>query len=161
MEFVTAAMAAGVGDSPAPPDGEARPLPANLYVPKVFRDVVARMWQRSATFRGQAARIAAEPSLTVRVVATLTPPPGGTRAHAELVLSPQGRLATIWIAPHDVVELLAHELEHVVEWLDDADYAVNDHARLRATARNAAGVETLRAQRAGQLVAREVGRAWR
>lgn len=138
-----------------PSGGEAGPLPPNLRVPKFLGDVVARMWQRSATFRQQGARISAEPSLTVHVVVGLAPLPGGVRAFARLAHDRRERRVTIWMGPHDdVVELLAHELEHVIEWLDGAVYVTGS---VRPRAGDGLGlIETTRAQRVGLRVASEV-----
>jgi hypothetical protein len=56
------------------------------------------------------------------------------------------------------IEHLAHELEHVLEQLDDVDLAeaVNNHVHGASASRRAASFETRRAIVVGRLVAREV-----
>ncbi|HEY7499887.1 MAG TPA: hypothetical protein VH740_15315 [Vicinamibacterales bacterium] len=137
-------------------------LPANLTVTPVYRETVAAMLERSATFRRQCARIArAAEWLTIelrsdsrsafRVAAwTTIQRRRGGRMHAAMTVSPTSRLP----------ELIAHEIEHVIEQIDGIDLS-------RKSRLGASGVrqcdcgsfdayETTRAIVTGLKVAREV-----
>jgi hypothetical protein len=77
---------------------------------------------------------------------------------------PNGRLsAHIVISPHtNVVELIAHEFEHVIEQLDDVDLAALA-ARPRTGVHEDAGLpgsyETVRAKHVGRKVLAELWRS--
>jgi hypothetical protein len=132
-------------------------LPSNLLVPTFYRSILDTMWRRSPTFRRQCVRIGSEPNLTVVVQAG--PVAVGTRATTRIETKRDGRrLASVNVGEFgDPVELIAHEIEHIVEQLDGADLAA-------LAARSVAGVrrssdemfETVRAVRAGERVAEEV-----
>lgn len=134
-------------------------LPANMTFPETHRHLLESMLQHSATFRRQCVRIAQSPR--VRIAITTLPLHGSetTRARGSLQVSRDGVLvATLAIRPlDDQAELIAHELEHVIEKLD----GVHLHARasLRATGVRVAedgAFETVRAVRVGRAVSREV-----
>jgi hypothetical protein len=136
-------------------------IPSNLKVSSMYRERIEMMLSQSPTFRRQMLRIAGSHQLTVYLKMTAPLWPRGVRAMTQFVRAGTGLLAAnIEIAPmHNDVELIAHELEHVIEQLDDID------VRARARQRNS-GVhdatgggtlfETVRATRIGQQVAREV-----
>ena len=102
----------------------AMPLPA-LQIEKRLEPVVREICRRSLTFRRQLIRLANVPGLlvTVRVRALQT----SSDAQARTRFARQhGRLsrADVEIGPADMpnlVELIAHELEHVLEQLDDVN----------------------------------------
>jgi hypothetical protein len=138
-------------------------LPPNLIVPPLFRDVVDTMIRTSPTFRRQCVRIANAPRMTV--VLDWFQPKDFERIRARTMLStaPDGsRSATVLIRPvDDPVELIAHELEHVLEQLDDIDLSAR--AAVPASGVRGCGCrentfETIRAVRAGQAAAAEVRR---
>jgi len=135
-------------------------IPPNLIVPDSFRPVVEAMLRVSPTFRRQCSRLANERSMVVSLT-RMQPGDRSARASATFALSPDGRrLARVAIQPvDDQVELISHEMEHVIEQLDDVN--------LRALARvPGTGVtrcrgpveayETVRAVRAGRAAADEV-----
>ena len=140
-------------------------IPFNLIVPD-FRPLVAGMLRDSTTFRRQCQRLENEPTLIVRLRRALHPLPPHSRAQTRIVRAPSGTLAADIEVPalDDHVELIALEIEHVVEQLDNIDLAA-------AAARPGTGVrllstaplifETTRAMRVGRLVAEEVRRAAR
>jgi hypothetical protein len=66
--------------------------------------------------------------------------------------------AEIQIAPlNDHVELIAHEIEHVIEQLDGVDLTLHASLRGAAASRTDDGAfETIRAVRTGLAVTREV-----
>ena len=124
----------------------------------VFRPVIERLWQSSATFRQQGHRLATS-GLRVRIfVEDLARQPASFTARS--VIAHRGGApasADIYLRPSpDVDERLGHELEHVLEQLDGVD--------LQAQAGNgvvwnngAHEFETRRAIEAGRAVARESG----
>jgi hypothetical protein len=135
-------------------------LPPNLMATPVYRDVLASMTRRSPTFRRQCQRIGGENRLTV--ILQPASPAGllGNRAITHIVRQPSGSLsATIGISPlENQVELIAHELEHIIEQLDEVDLASraalpNTGVRAIDTSRNL--FETARATEVGLRVAQE------
>lgn len=136
-------------------------VPSNILAPRSYHELLASMARRSATFRRQCLRIAHTPDLVVqlesrRIAVT------GSHVRAETRITRQGGRMTAIIQLlrlDDPVELIAHEIEHVIEQLDGVDL----HARAAATdggVRVRTGddpvFETTRATRAGLLVAAEV-----
>jgi hypothetical protein len=135
-------------------------IPDNLSFPSSFRSLIESMFERSATFRRQCLRIAQAHWLTVRIVSYRDLASSRSRARTTIRRAAGGRLeASVSVQPSgDVAELIAHELEHVIEQLDGVD--------LRArSALDGTGVwhsedgsyETTRAVRMGRAVARETG----
>lgn len=134
-------------------------LPANLTFPDSHRRLLESMLQRSATFRRQCARIAQTPRLWIGITTLHLHGSETTRARGRLQVTRDGVLfATLEIRPlDDQSELIAHELEHVIEQLDGVP--LHARASLRATgvhAREDGAFETVRAVRVGLAVAREV-----
>src|SRR4051812_36893375 len=97
-------------------------LPANLRVPSPYQPVVETMLARSPMFRRQCLRLAAAPHLDI-LVRLLHPNGGRVRARTQIRPGGDGRVsALVEINPaDDFMELLAHELEHVIEQLDGVD----------------------------------------
>jgi hypothetical protein len=119
------------------------------------------MIRGSATFRRQCLRIAAEPRLTIRLQHTTASGTHGARAITHIVRQSGGLMsANIDIGPlENEVELIAHELEHVIEQLDEVDLAsLASLPDTGVSVLEAGGVvfETARAVRVGLQVAREV-----
>jgi hypothetical protein len=136
-------------------------LPANLTVSPMYRPLLEDMLRQSATFRRQCLRIAGEPQVTIQLKIATLPWRSDVRAQTEITRQPGGRLdAFIQIFPlHDNVELIAHEIEHVIEQLDEVDLA--SRARLpdtgvRSLSDDRHVFETTRALRVGQKVTGEV-----
>ena len=100
------------------------PLPA-LQIEKALEPIVREMCRRSPTFRRQLIRLADAPGLVVTVairrVRTSSDAEATTRFAREHGLL---RRAEVEIGRADkasLVELIAHELEHVLEQLDDVN----------------------------------------
>ena len=154
-----AANAVGVYDEPqdAPYAVE---TPPNLNVPSAFHPAIATMLERSPMFRRQCVRLAAAPHVAV-VVRLLHSNATGARARTQIRRVDGGQLiASVEINPYgDFTELLAHELEHVIEQLDGIDLAAKATVA-RSGVRNCADgtFETSRAVRVGALVALEARR---
>ncbi len=98
-----------------------RDLPTNFDIDPVFRVFVDRMRQSSPTFRSQARRLAVETRLLVRIRPEDLPRQPSS-AHARTILSRQHDQlvsALVYLRPSPMaIELIAHELEHIVEQLD-------------------------------------------
>ena len=131
--------------------------PPNLSVPSTFGSTIDLMLERSPTFRRQCSRVAAAVHLSV-AVSMLHLATGGPRARTQISREDSGRLrATVEISPGgDFVELLAHELEHIIEQLDGIDLAAMASVARSGVRTASDGVfETNRAVRVGTLVALE------
>jgi len=136
---------------------QSRP-PANLQVESAFQLVVERMWQASPTFRRHCRRLADETSVLV-TVSREDPSAGPSLANAWTALTFRGNIlvtARIYIKGFsNGAELIAHELEHVLEQLDEVD--LQAQAGKGAAWKNGkASFETRRAIEAGRHVAREI-----
>lgn len=127
-------------------------LPPNLDA-GAFRPTVELMWRASPTFRGQCARLAGKPRLRVVVRIDSSRSLPAARAHTE-ISRVHGTVTHADIVVSDArnaVELIAHEVEHVIEQIDGLRVeAVCDSNR------GAGAGESCRAIEAGRRVAAEV-----
>ena len=131
----------------------------NLIVGSVHQPLIDEMLARSPTFRRQCARLAAARHLTVLVRSDL---PAGSRAGALTAIQSNGSgqlEAVVRVGlSHRTAELIAHEIEHIIEQLDGVDL----QAKSRQPASGVRHVwdldayETTRAIATGQRVAREL-----
>ena len=137
-------------------DANSGNIPANVTFPTAMRQEVERLTERSATLQRQFDRIEqARARVDVRVSPAVGA--GSRRAYATLDRYSHGFIhARIVVPPGvDFVELLAHELEHVLEQIDGVDLA--SFERTGDATRTSDGVfETARAQLAGRTAASEV-----
>ena len=130
----------------------------NLTIASSYQTLVDAMLTRSPTFRRQCARLAAAPSLSVVI---RSESPVGTRARAmtEIQRLSGGRLvAYVRVGLSAATgELIAHEIEHVLEQLDGVDLPVKSRLRGSGVKRlsELEAYETTRAIVTGQRVARE------
>ena len=135
-------------------------IPSNLIVAAGLHQIVEEMLQSSGTFRRQCLRIANAPHLIVRIEPASRQLPSGARAYMRMARHGTQQIAIIQIpALDDTVELIAHELEHVVEQLDGVNlraHAGRSDSSVRALASDEMKFETVRARRVGVLVALEV-----
>lgn len=131
-------------------------IPPNLSFPSIYRSTIESLLRRSEMFRRQCLRLAAAPYLSVTVKnGHFT---AGPRARTTIKRLSDNRLsALVEIHPlGDLEELIAHELEHIIEQLDGVD--LSELAELRGTGVRTCGdgtFETLRAIRIGRLVAQQ------
>jgi hypothetical protein len=133
-------------------------IPSNLTFPNIFRPIIDSMLQRSPAFRRQCLRISQIPTLEVRVRTQQGNAPAGSRARTDIVTSKGGRIvATVTIKQLEhLAELIAHELEHVIERLDGVDFRAR--SSLSGTGVwhcDDGSYETTRAMRIGRTVALE------
>lgn len=132
-------------------------MPGNIDAPPTIVALMRDMWMASPTFRRQCARIAGATGTRVDIVIR-KPRSAEVRATSEIEHHRAGKwLATVEVfVDGDLVELIAHELEHVIEQLDGVDL-------VRLSQQGLAGVETgsgeryetARAIATGKRVARE------
>ena len=140
---------------------DCRALPPNIEVERDLRSTVAQVLARSRTVRAQCLRIAASPLTRVTVVLSLSPMEANTRARSYARRRASGLLVVeVQIPPasRDFAELLAHELEHVTEFIDGVDFRARAAARGGAIVqdRSTGSFESDRARQAGLLAAAEV-----
>jgi hypothetical protein len=133
-------------------------LPPDSDIPAVYRRLLDDMWRGSATFRRQWIRVAAA---RVRITVIFDNRCQIQGAHAQSEISRKDGLrvrVSVRHADRSAIEHLAHELEHVLEQLDDVDLAeaVNNHVHGASASGKATLFETRRAIVVGRLVAREV-----
>jgi hypothetical protein len=151
MASDSAISLAQTGEKPA----EVRPWPCRLVVKPSLRDVIEAGWERSATLKQQCVELAA-----ARAVVTLEWGKTDSQSHAVARI---GRnkdvfVAAVWIPPvSDAVELVAHELEHVLERIRGVDFAAESKKRDSGVWRAFGGFETQGAIDAGRRVKKELG----
>jgi hypothetical protein len=132
--------------------------PAGLRVGASLFPLLQRMWQHSPTFRRQCAQVE-EAGVAISVYLGL--PRGRTGVHALTRIEVQAGLAThatVYLEPTlwRATELLAHEIEHVLELIDGVDLRVLAIDGVQGVHQVGDGYETSRAVALGRLVAREV-----
>jgi hypothetical protein len=107
------------------PGSEQEALPPNLELPSGFEDWIRSLWLRSPTFRRQCHRLARSPNWHVHV--SVRPQLSGIRAHTEFSLERNSNRVNasmeLGFQNGPMVELLGHELEHVMEQIDGIDLA--------------------------------------
>jgi len=150
-QYVSAASAIPIGGD----------IPPNMHVSAIYRPLVVKMLSRSPTFRRQMLRIAAATQLSVALQPARPSTHQGLRATTQFSRKNEETLsANIEIVQmKDDVELIAHELEHVIEQLDGVDLAATlrrPDSGVYATGDSGDLFETTRAKRIGLQVAREV-----
>ena len=138
-------------------------LPRGIWIPAALQPAVLRMLTRSPTFREQCEKLASYRSVHIGVAQNEARLRAlGRGAMAEIRRYASGIVAVAITLPRGDTpyEALAHEVEHVLEFLDGL--------KLRALAASGArhtevwlgpgGIETRRAIEAGQRVALEMNR---
>ena len=137
----------------------AAPLLA-LQVENGLEPIVHEMWHRSPTFRRQVARLADESALVVTIairrVESSSGPRARTRVTRERGLLRRAQVEVKQAGEMNLVELIAHELEHVLEQLDNVN--LPQAARGQGVTIRDEGepwFETARARQVGRAVASE------
>lgn len=131
--------------------------PANIAAHDSVRELLAQMMRRSPTIRRQCAEIAAarRVAVTIRLTGRMS---GGSRARTTMSKYEAGFIRAVMEIPigADLVELLAHELEHVTEQIDGIDLEALARGSGQAVYHLGNAFETVRAREAGRAAAREV-----
>ncbi len=142
---------------------EAQGIPPNIVAAPLLRGVLDATWQQSRTFKAQCARLRGAPFLFVEIRFGNSSQIGAARARTDYVRSAGDiRRAHIYIDPDlrslaHLIELIAHELEHVIEQLDEVELEAADRHGVFKTASGA--FETARAIHIGRQVSSEVSAA--
>ena len=136
-------------------------LPPNLAFPESYRPILTAMLERSPMFRRQCLRIANTPYVRVLLRTLQTAVPTGPRARTTIRRTVDGALiATVLIRPlEDMPELIAHELEHIIEQLDGVD--LSERASISSSGVHLCedgSYETTRARHVGLIVGRDTRR---
>jgi len=136
-------------------------LPLNVRTTDDLRPLIEDLLARSPTLRDQCARIAIAKRTWVSITLGMARFPSLARARSTARRYHTGLLVVdveIPPASQDFAELLAHELEHVTEFIDGVDF--KKLARTRNTGIVQCGsdgsFETDRAKKAGRMVKFEV-----
>jgi hypothetical protein len=140
---------------------QCRVLPANIQADDDLRQGIEQVLRRSRTLREQCARIGSAPHVHVRVTITPRITAPLTRAQSVVRRYASGLLFVaieLPVASTDFVELLAHEFEHVTEFIDGVDLgALARRGDTGVTRRRSDGAfESERAAAAGLAAAAEV-----
>jgi hypothetical protein len=136
-------------------------LPPNIRTTGDLRPLIEDLLARSPTLRAQCARIAIARQTYVSVTLRLAPLGSLARARSTARRYHTGLLVVeveIPPASQDFAELLAHELEHVTEFIDGVDFKKLAQTRGAGVVQCGSGgsFETERAQTAGRTVKFEV-----
>jgi hypothetical protein len=136
-------------------------LPGNLNAARGLHPILKRMWRGSRTFRAQCARIERAPMLQVVLTQVSGTQAGRGGARTEFTRSNHLLHAAVIVgldlSSNALIELIAHELEHVIEQLDGAQLTGRAQKGVFREADDT--FETARAAHVGQQVASEVRRA--
>jgi len=133
-----------------------RVLPCHLVAHAHLRPLLEELWSHSVTFRAQCRRLAGAGAVVVLHGASAKETPWN--AESLIGVSSTGRVtARVRVRTgRESVELIAHELEHVLERIDGVQLAL-DAARPGSGTTLAGGAfETRRATDAGRRAAKEV-----
>jgi hypothetical protein len=127
---ITSVVVCITGSCEARPDAQTfDPNPANIVWDKMLAPVIKDLLMTSDTFRRQWQALAETPRLTVYVRLAIAPEPvhvARGRARAVLSRYEYGHMhADVEMrSMSNMAALLAHELEHVLEWSEGMDYSV-------------------------------------
>lgn len=144
-----------IGSSPAVEDQL-----ATVVVDSKLRALVDDLLQRSTAFRRQWQRLTRVARLSIRIELVHVHRVVGAHAATEVSALPDGSLVAVLAIPGGLrlAELIAHEVEHVLERLDGVKVAAR-HALGDGSVRRGSGTfETARAVLVGQMVAAEYRR---
>ena len=131
-------------------------LPCHLVAHEHLRPLLNELWSRSVTFRAQCRRLAGAGAVVMLYGASAKETPWN--AESRIGVLSNGRVtARVRVRTgRESVEVIAHELEHVLERIDGVQLAL-DAARPGSGTTLAGGAfETRRATDAGRRAAKEV-----
>lgn len=134
-------------------------LPSTIQVDTLLEPVIARLIEKSPTFRHQCRDIAANKNAVVAVHLVAAPRNLSTHAHATLRRYSSGLvIADVEVpAASPLPELLGHEFEHVLEFIEGVDlHQLAERRPSEAVQRKDGTFETWRAVTAGRIVRAEV-----
>ena len=133
-------------------------LAADSDIPAMSHPLLDDMWRGSATFRRQWTRVAAA-RVRITIAFDKSMATDSVHAQSEITRNPDLRVRiSLRLVDRAAAEHLAHELEHVLEQLDEVDLpqAVANHVHGASASGRSPVFETRRAIVVGRLVAAEV-----
>jgi len=131
-------------------------LPCHLLAHESLRPLLDELWSRSATFRTQCRRLASAHAVVLLHTATAKETPWNAESRIG-VLSNGRVMARVRVrAGRESVEVIAHELEHVLERIDGVQLALDAARPGTGTTLAGGAFETRRATDAGRRAAKEV-----
>jgi hypothetical protein len=134
-------------------------LPSNIRPDRSLVPIVEQALAQSPTIHRQCLAIAAIPSARVDIHLRSGHMAGGARAEARIVRYEFGAISAEILIPVcvDQIEMLAHELEHVLEQIEGVNLAKQSETRGTGVSRLSDGTfETARARAAGRAAAQEI-----
>jgi hypothetical protein len=152
----TPIVAAPITARPATQSAAAPAWPCRLVIVNELRPIVQVAWERSPTFRSQCERLADAGTLVLLRRATSVQTP--RTAQSLIGASADGvTVAQVLVGmDRESVRHIAHELEHILEYLDGVDFPVKASRHRSGITRSGNAYETERAFEAGERAAREV-----
>jgi hypothetical protein len=131
-------------------------LPCRLLAHDHLRPLIDELWTRSVTFRQQCRRLAGARAVVLLHGASAAETVWN--AESRIGLLDDGRvMARVRVrVGRESVEVIAHELEHVLERIDGVHLALDALRRGSSTTLAGGAYETRRATEAGRRVAKEV-----
>ena len=133
-------------------------MPCRLLAHAHLRPLLEQLWSRSVTFRQQCRRLAGAQAVVLLQGATAKETPWD--AESRIGVLDNGRVvARVRVRTgRESVEVIAHELEHVLERIDGVQLPLDALRRGSGTTLAGGAFETRRATDAGRQVAKEVRR---
>ena len=141
------------------PQHDCQPIPRNIEVARTLQPVFEQALEQSPTIQRQCQRIADAPHVRVTIRLQVGRLLAGARAEATIARYELGAVFAQIRLPVCVnpIEMLAHELEHVLEQMDGVSLTRLAEDRRNGVSRLADGVfETRRAEAAGRAAALEI-----
>jgi hypothetical protein len=139
------------------PDGIVAMMPANLRMPDTLKPILEDVLRRSPTFRRQVQELHRAPRVRMAISYGNLSIWHLLRAESTMYRYEFGAMMvdTRLYTLKDIVEVIAHEMEHVCEQIEGVDVKALSHKRNSGVYNTGAHYETLRAVLAGRQVARE------
>ena len=153
--LITAGSPAGRPAQPTEPQAAVRLWPCRLVAEEPLLSVLQAAWQQSPTLQRQCGRLADARSV---LQFEWGKSDSYTRAAARIGRGSGGVIVAMISVPPggDVIELIGHEIEHVLEWVDGRDLPSEARRRDSGGWKSLGGFESQRAIDAGRQAAREV-----
>jgi hypothetical protein len=134
-------------------------MPCRLLGHARFQSMLDELWSRSPTFRQQCRRLASAKALVLMQSVSAKETPWNAESRIG-VLANGHVMARMRVRDgRESLEIIAHELEHVLERIDGINLALDSTRSGSGTTLSGGAYETRRATAAGRRVAKEVGRA--
>jgi hypothetical protein len=139
------------------PDGIVAMLPANLKVPASLKPILEEVLRRSPTFRRQIQELRRAPRVRMAISYGNLSIWSLLRAESTVYRYEWGAMVvdTRLYSTRDIIDVVAHELEHVCEQIEGLDIRALAHRRHSGVYSSGSHYETQRAVLTGRQVASE------